>query len=144
MEGEPPTPNESAASVASEPDSSKRTGRRFIDRLTSSERKEFPMCTGFVDYFPDAMAAVSHISWLGNQKHNPGEPLHHARGKSMDHSDCLVRHASTRYDQDPAYEDDILAEVFHTAETAWRAMALLQELMEETFQIELPLGARTE
>lgn len=32
------------------------------------------------------------ISKEGNDKHNPGEPLHHARGKSMDHGDCLLRH----------------------------------------------------
>jgi hypothetical protein len=31
-----------------------------------------------LDYFPDALAAVAQISYQGNQKHNPGEPLHWA------------------------------------------------------------------
>lgn len=114
---------------------------RFIDRLDSQSRKQFPMATGFIDYFPDAMAAVSHIAWLGNEKHNPGQPLHHARGKSTDHPDCVVRHLSTRHDSDPAYHDDVLAPVFHLAEAAWRAMALLQETMEKEYGLALAPAA---
>lgn len=118
------------------------TARRFIDNLTSEQRKQFPMCTGFVDYFPDAMAAVSHISFNGNEKHNKGQPLHHARGKSMDHPDCNVRHMSTRFDADPAYAQDVLAPVYHLAEHAWRAMALLQETMERIYGLPLAPAAR--
>lgn len=115
---------------------------RLIDRLTSEQRKQFPMCSGFIDYFPDAMAAVSHISWLGNEKHNPGQPLHHARGKSMDHADCIARHVSTRHNPDPAYHDDVLAPVFHRAEAAWRAMADLQQAMEVAYGLPLPPSAK--
>lgn len=118
------------------------TPPRFIDRLPSALRKQFPMCTGFVDYFPDAMAAVSHVSWVGNEKHNKGQPLHHARGKSMDHADCDVRHQSTRHDVDPAYADDVIADVFHLAEHAWRAMAQLQETMEHVYALGLAPAAR--
>lgn len=116
--------------------------RRFIDNLTSKQRKEFPVCTGAVDYAPDALAAVSHISYLGNEKHNEGQPLHHARGKSGDHADCDVRHQSTRFDIDPAYADDILAPVFHLAEHAWRALLQLQEEMERVYNLSPAPAAR--
>ena len=58
----------------------------------SVKRKRIPMCSGLLDYFPDACAAIAEVSHLGNEKHNPGEPLHHSRGKSMDHADCIMRH----------------------------------------------------
>ena len=115
--------------------------KRFIDRLDSASRKQFPICSGVLDYAPDALAAVAHISWLGNEKHNQGEPLHHARGKSMDHPDCILRHLSTRHDPDPAYEHDILAPVFHLAEAAWRSLMLLQEAMEKEYQLAMAPGA---
>lgn len=114
---------------------------RFIDRLTSEQRKEFPMATGGLDYFPDAWAAISHLSWLANNKHNPGEPMHWARGKSMDHADCELRHMSSRKELDPAYRDDILAEVFHLTEKAWRACAELQVEMERVYGLGLPASA---
>jgi hypothetical protein len=117
---------------------------RFIDRLTSLQRKQFPMATGLIDYAPDALAAVSHVSWVGNQKHNPGEPLHHARGKSMDHADCQIRHLSTRLDPDPAYAGDPIEEVSHLAQKAWRAIIELQERMEEVYGLGMAPGARNE
>lgn len=121
----------------------KRPGR-FIDRLTSEQRKQFPMSTGCIDYFTDALAAVSHLSWLGNEKHNPGEPLHHARGKSMDHADCVIRHHSSRHSPDPAYADTEIAAVMHLTERAWRALAELQEAMEKTYELDIAPGARKE
>lgn len=111
-------------------------GGRYLDRLTSEERKQHPMCTGFVDYFPDAMALVAHVSWRGNQKHNPGQELHHARGKSADHADCVVRHQSTRCDADDGVP------LLHAAEAAWRVFAQLQEMMEDYYGLDLPKGAR--
>lgn len=115
---------------------------RFIDTLTSAERKQFPMATGLVDYAPDALAAISHISYLGNEKHNSGQPLHHAREKSGDHPDCVLRHISTRFDVDPAYAGDILAPVFHKSEAAWRAIMDLQETMERVYNLSPAPGAR--
>src|ERR1019366_1289144 len=32
---------------------------RLLDKLTSAQRKEYPMATGLLDYFPDALAEVS-------------------------------------------------------------------------------------
>ncbi len=58
----------------------------------SAARKQFPMWEGVVEYVPGALAAMARTSMKGNAKHNPGEPLHHARGKSSDHKDCAMRH----------------------------------------------------
>lgn len=90
----------------------------------SKERKNIPLTTGCLDYFPAALAAVAELSKKGNDKHNPGEPLHHARGKSTDHADCILRHLADRGTVDP--EDGIR----HSVKVAWRALALLQEELE--------------
>ena len=91
---------------------------------TSEERKAEPIHSGVLLYFPDALAAVSRISKAGNDKHNPGEPMHWARGKSMDQLDCMTRHSLT-----PSGIDADSGE-FEMAQVAWRALAQLQ-LMEE-------------
>lgn len=91
--------------------------------VDSAERKRTPMCTGLLDYFTAALAEVAKVSFAGNEKHNPGQPLHHARGKSTDHPDCIVRHLTERGGRD---ENGMR----HTAALAWRALALLQEELE--------------
>lgn len=89
----------------------------------SQARKMCPVCTGVLDYFPNALAAIAHVSFIGNQQHNPGEPLHWAREKSTDHADCLVRHLLERGTLD---KDGMK----HTAKMAWRALALLETELE--------------
>lgn len=86
-------------------------------------RKAVPIATGFVDYFPDAMACVAELSRIANDQHNPGEPLHWAKEKSTDEADALMRHFIERggFDTDG---------VRHSAKVAWRAMALLQRELE--------------
>jgi len=108
----------------------------------SAHRKNFPMVSGLIDYFPDALAAVSHVSWGGNQKHNPGEPMHHARGKSMDHADCIARHLTERGGYDVIIIDGVEHRFRHTAALAWRALALLQEELERDLSLPLPRGAK--
>lgn len=87
------------------------------------DRKSTPITTGVLDYFPAAMAEVARVSNAGNDQHNPGQPLHWARGKSTDHADCIVRHLVDR----GTLDDDGQR---HTAKVAWRALALLQEELE--------------
>lgn len=108
--------------------------KRLID-TDSAARKAFPMCSGLLDYFPDALAEVAKLSYLGNEKHNPGEPLHHARGKSMDHADCIVRHLVGRGGFD--------GDTRESAALAWRALALLQEELEREMGLSLPRAARS-
>lgn len=114
---------------------------RLLDQLTSEQRKTYPMASGLMDYFPDALAEVAHVSWAGNEKHNPGQPLHWARGKSNDHADCCARHLQQRGSIDAI---DIAGKpviVRHSAQLVWRALALLQEELEAEFGFELPQGA---
>ena len=103
--------------------------------LDSADRKRIPMGTGLIDYFPDALAEVARVSQYGNDKHNPGEPLHHARGKSMDHEDCIIRHYVDRYEVDPASGLD------EAAFMIWRALAFYQQLLETRRKLDLPRGA---
>jgi len=120
--------------AASAPRPSAEITGRLIDHLTSAQRKEYPMATGLLDYFPDALALVSHVSYLGNQKHNPGEPLGWSRDKSADHADCVIRHMSTRTDYD--------GKVLHLAEAAWRVLAELQLALEKKYNLAPPRGAK--
>jgi len=87
-------------------------------------RKSMPITRGLLDYFPLACAYVAHVSFVANEQHNPGEPMHWARDKSSDHADCIPRHLVER----GTFDDDDLR---HTGKVAWRAMALLQEELEE-------------
>jgi hypothetical protein len=89
----------------------------------AADRKKIPIVTGVLDYFPLALVAIAQVSQAGNDQHNPGQPLHWARGKSTDHADCLVRHLIQR----GTVDDDGQR---HMAKAAWRALALLQEEIE--------------
>jgi hypothetical protein len=96
----------------------------------AAERKKYPIATGFIDYFSAAIAEISHVSYKGNEQHNPGQPLHWARNKSADQADTIMRHFLERGTIDPV--DGIR----HSAKLAWRALALLQlELEAEGYPI---------
>lgn len=86
-------------------------------------RKDVPVASGVLDYFPDAIAAVAAVSKIGGEQHNPGKPLFWDRSKSSDESDALMRHFLERgkIDSDGAR---------HSAKVAWRALALLQKEIE--------------
>jgi len=88
-------------------------------------RKGIPIATGFIDYFPDAIAEVARLSKIGNDQHNAGKPLHWDRSKSGDESDALMRHFLQR----GALDSD---GVPHSAKVAWRALALLQKELEQS------------
>lgn len=84
-------------------------------------RKAAPMFRGLLGYFPAALFAVAQHSHESNEKHNPGQPLQWARGKSSDHADCIVRHLID------AGAPDTAGRKYHLRALAWRALALLQE-----------------
>ena len=89
----------------------------------AAERKTFPISSGFMDYFPDAVAAVSNISYRGNQQHNPDKPMHWDRSKSADESDTMLRHFLQRGTLDTDG-------VRHSAKMCWRSLAILQKEIE--------------
>ena len=105
--------------------------KRYLDSFSSADRKNVPMYSGLMAYFPDACAAVAEHSYKGNNKHNPGEPLHHARGKSMDHTDCIIRHVAAG----PAGMD---GDSLDAVALAWRAFAYCQEVLERKYALTLP------
>jgi hypothetical protein len=76
----------------------------------AAERKTYPIYSGFINYYPNAIAAVSHLSYKGSQQHNPDQPTHWDMSKSGDELDALMRHMI-----DGDWE-----------QVAWRAMANLE------------------
>lgn len=112
----------------------------------SKERKDYPLLRGCLRYFPAALAGLSKISKQGNNKHNPGEEMHHARSKSPDHGDCIIRHLIDAEDLLAAYNrkdsnvtsQDVLDEV---NQMTWRALAFSQE-MHEKFGSPMAPGAK--
>lgn len=117
------------------------------DPTNSQWRKRRPITTGCLDYFPDALLEVAFLSWVGNQKHNPGQSLHWARGKSMDQADTTVRHLMERGGYDVYEITNELGEketvkVRHSTAVAWRALANSQEELEREEGRPMSRGSR--
>ena len=89
----------------------------------AQKRKETPVFSGVLNYFPDAIKEVAQCSFVGNEQHNPNTPLHWDRSKSGDEKDALVRHL---LDAGTIDTDGIR----HSAKVAWRALANLQKEIE--------------
>ena len=82
----------------------------------AAKRKAIPIYTGFIKYFPLAIAEVAKISLQGGLQHGQtAQTLHWDRSKSGDELDAMMRHV---IDEDGA-------------QVAWRAMANLQKQREE-------------
>jgi len=91
------------------------------------KRKQLPVYSGVLKYFPDALAEVSKVSRAGNEQHHPDKPLHWDRSKSTDELDALTRHLleAGKIDTDG---------IRHSAKIAWRALAHLQKEIENDIQ----------
>lgn len=94
-------------------------GAHVVDPLFPGDRKEYPVFTGAVGYFPNAIAAVANCSKVANDQHNPGEPMHWAFEKSVGEGDQLLRHLM----QSGTFDTDGIR---HSAKLAWRALELLE------------------
>ena len=90
----------------------------------AQRRKNTPIHSGVINYFPDALKEVSRVSKAGNDQHNAGQPLHWDRSKSTDELDALARHLidAGKFDTDGQR---------HSAKIAWRALANLQKETEK-------------
>ena len=121
--------------------------------MDSQARKEVPVTSGVLKYFPAAIAGVARVSYAGNQKHNPGQPLHHARGKSSDHADCIVRHLMDVNDLLAQVDDHLGCDpdgyecltkqlLLEVSQLAWRALALSQKLHEKYGGAPMAPGAK--
>jgi hypothetical protein len=91
------------------------------------KRKQLPIYSGVLKYFPDALAEVSKVSRAGNEQHHPDKPLHWDRSKSTDELDALTRHLleAGKLDTDG---------IRHSAKICWRALANLQKEIENDIQ----------
>lgn len=87
------------------------------------ERKAYPLATGLLDYFPDALAEVANASLVATGQHHAGSEMHWDRDKSKDEANTLLRHFVQRGTKDTDG-------VRHSAKVAWRALALLQKEIE--------------
>lgn len=90
--------------------------------MNAEDRKQRPVFSGVLKYFPDALLEVSHVSYKGNEQHNAGQPLHWAREKSTDQMDAAVRHIINYAQGTPIDEDGAP----HLAKAIWRLCAQLQ------------------
>ena len=89
----------------------------------AQQRKNTPVFSGVLAYFPDALREVARCSKVGNDQHNAGQPLHWDRSKSTDELDALTRHLleAGTIDTDG---------IRHSAKVAWRSLANLQKEIE--------------
>jgi hypothetical protein len=95
------------------------------ESLKKTPRKDIPIYSGLMTYFPDALRAVAHCSKVGNDQHNPGTSLKWDRSKSGDELDALARHLLEAGTKDTDG-------VRHSTKVAWRALANLQKEVENT------------
>lgn len=102
----------------------------------AATRKNIPVYTGFVKYFPRGMAAVAELSRIANEQHNPGQPIHWDKSKSTDEKDALMRHMLDEALGVPVDTDDQL----HATKIAWRAMANLERILEKQHADRAPLS----
>jgi hypothetical protein len=89
----------------------------------AQERKNTPIYSGCLKYFPLALQEVSRVSLAGNEQHHPGEPLHWDKSKSPDHLDAMIRHSLDVGTLD-------IDGTRHTAKMAWRTLAALEMELE--------------
>ena len=102
-----------------------QNGNDGLHYETNEERKDTPVFSGVLAYFPDALKEVAKCSFIGQQQHNPNKPLAWDRSKSGNEYDSLTRHLIDSNNED--YDTD---GTLHKAKIAWRALAGLQKHLE--------------
>ena len=90
----------------------------------AQERKNTPVFSGVLKYFPNALKEVAKCSKAGNDQHHPDKPLHWDMSKSKDEYDAMIRHLLD-HENGPVDDDNIL----HLTKVAWRALAGLERYL---------------
>ncbi len=93
----------------------------------AKERKNTPIYSGVVAYFPLALKEIAKSSVAGQNQHHPDKPLHWDRNKSSDELDAMMRHLVDHASGEEYDEDGVL----HIAKCGWRILAFLQKTMEK-------------
>ena len=92
---------------------------------TNKQRKDTPVFSGFIKYFPNAIKDVARLSLIANDQHHPNKPLHWDMNKSKDELDSCMRHlidhaSGIEFDEDS---------VRHLTKCAWRMMGMLERTL---------------
>jgi len=96
------------------------------DVSEAQKRKDTPVYSGVVAYFPLALKEIAKASSEGNKQHHSDKPLHWDRSKSGDELDAMMRHLL----------DHASGEIFddcgtrHIVKCGWRILAFIQKTME--------------
>ena len=90
----------------------------------AAARNDILLADALLDYFPLALAEVARVSAQGSKQHHPDTGIWWDRTKSTDHANKLFRHL---VDRGTADTDGMR----HSAKVAWRALALLQQELED-------------
>jgi hypothetical protein len=93
-------------------------------------RKKWQLWTYLTEYFPKALMEELRVAIVGNDQHNPGEPLHWARGKSTDQMNTAMRHMWDHRFVSPKDTDGC----YHLAKAIWRLKAELELQIERDQQ----------
>lgn len=96
-------------------------------KTEAQKRKETPIFSGVLMYFPKAIAEVARLSFVANEQHNPGTKMHWDRSKSGDELDALTRHLM----EAGTFDTDGMR---HSAKVAWRALANLEKEIEREIE----------
>lgn len=96
-------------------------------------RKQIPIYSGFVRYFPAAIAGAAAVSQMAMKQHKL-PALGHDRTKSTDHTDCVPRHMMDVEDLIAAYDRgekvDVNLILLEASSAVWRVSAWSQMLHE--------------
>lgn len=95
----------------------------------AQERKNTPVYSGFIKYFPNAIKEVAKCSKAGNDQHHPDKPLHWDMDKSKDELDAMMRHLLD-HASGIEFDDDGTR---HLTKCAWRAMGMLERTLTNKF-----------
>ncbi len=90
--------------------------------LFPGPRKEYPVLTAALMYFPHAFAELARCSYLANEQHNPGEPVHWDYTKSVGDGNELLRHLMDALGPNPIDAEG----VHHDVKVLWRAAELVE------------------
>jgi hypothetical protein len=91
-----------------------------MEKSIAQQRKETPIFSGMLMYFPKACAEVARLSFVANEQHNPGTKMHWDRSKSGDELDALTRHLMEAGTVDTDGQR-------HSTKICWRALANLEK-----------------
>lgn len=91
--------------------------------MTNEERKKRKVFSGMLKYFPNACLEVGYVSYVSNEQHNPGEPMHWDKSKSIGTGDEIVRHLM----ETEKFDTDGLR---HLGKACWRCLELLEREIE--------------